>query len=322
MRSNSFRRVLTSVAACIAVSAVISEASAAAPLLGVSFRTGGQTAGLFPRMYDVDLASGAATNPRSINVNNTVGIACDPSTGILYGATDQFGRINNQSGQGGKNLLFTIDRATGAAVGIGRFDPAGADATQLFEGDLAFQPGTNQLYALSTRVTSATLMKIDKATGLATIVGAIPAPAGVTNFDCSAMAFASNGDLYVLDSAFPPETAGGKTEKARLLRVDVTTGALLDTIQTPYVLGSGAGMSIDPASGLIYFADGDTDGSDKLYSYSVPNSSFALLGPTGAAGGSGNTFDHGLSGLTFVVPEPMALTMLAVPAVMLRRRRR
>lgn len=163
-------------------------------LYGISFRTGGQTSGLNPYLYDVDPTTGAATNKRPVNVNDAVGIAISP-TGKMYGITDQFGRINNVSGQGGKNLLFEIDPATGHATGIGRLDPAGADAYQMYEGDLAFNPVDGQLWAMSTRVNQGVLYTVDTATGKGTVKSVFTPITGYANLDVSAMAFSKTGAL-------------------------------------------------------------------------------------------------------------------------------
>ena len=289
-------------------------AADAASLYGVMFRTGGQTSGLNPTLYDVDPATGAATNGRAVNVNDAVGLAVSPATGTLYGLTDQFGRINNQSGQGGKNLLFTIEPATGAATGVGRTDPAGGDATQIFEGDLAFVPGTDTLYALSTRVTFGQLIRVDTATGLGTAAAQI-VPGGTV--DMSAMAFSPNGDLFVLDTTFPDANKG----PAKLYRVDLDTGSVLQTYGSTVTLGGGAGMAFDPDTGALLIADGDTDGTADLYAYDFAAGDLSRIGATGAIGGP--LPYTGLSGLAFAVPEPTTAGLAAagVAGLCLRRRR-
>ncbi|RYG67754.1 hypothetical protein EON77_16170, partial [bacterium] len=110
-------------------------------LLGVMYRTGGQTDGSKPLLYDVNPLTGATSNGRQVNVNFCIGIASSPD-GRLYGMTDGLGRINNTPGLGGRGLLFSIDPATGFATGIGRADPTGTFSVN--EGDLAFSP-TGQL---------------------------------------------------------------------------------------------------------------------------------------------------------------------------------
>lgn len=254
-----------------------------AQLTGIMFRTGGQTSGLNPILYDVDPATGAATNPRNVNVNVCVGLAIDPATGVMYGLTDQFGRINNQSGTGGKNLLFTINPATGFATAVGRLDPSGV--FQEFEGDLAFNPVTGVLWGVSTSQNGAAIFTIDTATGLATQVSTYLAP----NIDISALAFDAAGSMYALDTRYP--TAPGP---AILLRIDPSTGAALQSWTTTTPLGSCAGMAFGPG-GILYVTDGDTGGTNKLYSFDFDAGTLATIGPTGAQGG----LYQGLAGLAF-----------------------
>ena len=266
-------------------------ACAAAPsdaqsMYGIMFRTGGQTSGMNPILYDVDPQTGAATNPRNVNVNVCVGLAIDPSTGTMYGLTDQFGRINNQSGQGGKNLLFSINPATGFATGIGRLDPTGV--FQEFEGDLAFNPVTGVLWGVSTSQNGAAIFTIDTATGLATQVSSYLAP----NIDISGLAFDASGGMFLLDTRFP--TSPGP---AIVLRVDPATGTVLQSWVTGTQLGSCAGMTFGPG-GTLYVADGDTGGTNKLYSFDFGTGTLATIGATGAAGG----IYAGLAGLAYSAP--------------------
>ena len=282
----------------------------ATPLYGVMFRCGGQTAGIPVNLFDVDPVTGQASNPRGVNVNDCVGIAVSPS-GVMYGMTDQLGRINNQSGQGGKNLLFTINPTTGLATGIGRIDPNGV--LQMYEGDLAFQPGAGTLWAVSTGVTSATLMTVSTTTGLGSVVSTILPPTGISNFDISAMAFDAVGNLWVLDTTYP--TVQGP---ARLYRVDSATGSILQRYDTTTWLGNVAGMAFSPDNGDLLVADGDTSGTNNLYRFNFTTSNLDLIGATGATGGTSGTY-HGLAGLAFL-PEPGTLALLVIAGLVLRRR--
>ncbi len=263
---------------------------------GCMFRTAGQTAGVGPKLYDVDVATGAATNPRTVNVNDCVGIAIDPFSRVMYGMTDQLGRINNTPGTGGKNLLFTIDRATGLATAVGQTDPADTSGPKaMFEGDIAFDHD-GVLYAVSTHITSATLMRIDTSTGAASIVGTIEPPdivpvdpgSGQRLFDISAMAISSTNDMYVLDTTFPT-TPGA----ARIYRINPANGAVLQAFQTTVALGNCAGMMYN-AAGELLVADGDTSGTGNLYRFT--GGDLALIGPTGASGGTTVVY-VGLAGL-------------------------
>ena len=262
-------------------------AARAQSLQGIMFRTGGQTSGLNPILYDVNPVTGAATNPRNVNVNNCVGITYDPATGVLYGLTDQFGRINNQSGQGGKNLIFTIAPATGAAVGVGRIDPAGV--FQEFEGDIAFNPVDGSMWGVTTLINSARLYTINKATGLGA-PGATISPTTGVDLDISAIAFNAQGQLFVLDTRYPVNPG-----PAILMRIDASTGAALETWPTGVNLGNCAGMCFGPG-GSLFIADGDTDGTNLLYRFDFATGTLVAVGPTNAAGGT----YRGLAGLAYI----------------------
>ena len=277
MRSSTTGIIL---AACAATSVD------AQSMYGIMFRTGGQTSGLNPILYDVNPSTGAATNPRNVNVNVCVGLAIDPASGTMYGLTDQFGRINNQSGQGGKNLLFSINPATGFATGIGRLDPTGV--FQEFEGDLAFHPVTGVLWGVSTSQNGAAIFTISTSTGLATQVSSYLAP----NIDISALAFDANGNMFALDTRYPTNPG-----PAILLRIDPATGTALQSWTTTTTLGTCAGMTFGPG-GVLYVTDGDTGGTNKLYSFDFGAGTLVAIGPTGAAGG----LYAGLAGLAYRAP--------------------
>ena len=271
----------TFLALCVSATAVHAQ------MYGIMFRTGGQTSGLMPTLFDVNPATGAATNPRSVNVNNCVGITIDPATGVMYGLTDQLGRINNQSGQGGKNLLFTINPATGAATGVGRIDPSGS--FQEFEGDIAFNPVDGSMWGVTTQVLQGRLFQINKVTGLAT-QGAAVLPVIGTDLDISALAFNSSGQMFVLDSRYPNNPG-----PAILERIDPASGAVLQFWLTSARLGTVAGMTFGPG-GELFVADGDTGGTNLLYRFDFGIGDLVAVGPTGATGG----IYAGLAGLVAV----------------------
>jgi len=262
------------------------------PLHGVMFRTGSQTSGLGPILFDLEPATGEASNPRELNVNNAVGLAIHPSTGIMYGLTDQFGRIDNQSGNGGKGLIFTIDIASGACVAVGRIDPTTATSDAplaVYEGDLAFHPTTGVLWGVTTRVDFARLFTVDLATGLGTIVADVVPGKGV-QLDLSAIAFDPTGQLWGLDTRSPSQPG-----PARLLRIDAATGAIVASIQTTRTLGTVAGLAFRPDDGTLLVADGDFGGTALLYRFDAALGDLVPIGATGIAVGNSN----GLAGLAF-----------------------
>ncbi len=255
-------------------------------LHGIMFRTGGQTSGLNPILYDVDTVTGTATNPRSVNVNNCVGIAVDHATGVMYGLTDQFGRINNQSGTGGKNLIFTINPATGAAVAVGRVDPSGG--FQVFEGDIAFNPVDGGMWGVSTLINAARLFRVDKTTGLATL-GPMISPVIGTDLDISALTFNAAGEMFVLDTRYPANPG-----PSIIMKLNAQTGAPLASWNTGTILGNCAGMAF-ASDGTLFIADGDTSGTNRLYRFDFTTGLMTDIGPTNAAGG----IYRGLAGLVF-----------------------
>jgi len=282
-------------------------------MYGVMYRTGSQTNGFGPKLYDVDPATGNCTNPRVINVNFCVGIAIDPAPPhTMYGLTDQLGRINNASGVTGKNLLFTVNPADGRATRVGQLDPTRTSSTDplaVNEGDIAFHPITGQLWGVSTRVTAARLFTIDTTTGLGTLASDVAVPPGVPPlpgtgpaFDISAMAFNAAGELFLLDTTYP-----GVTGPARLYKVDPSTAIATQVQQwnTTVTMGTCAGMAFAP-DGTLLIADGDFGSSNRLYRFDFNIGDLVLIGPTNASGNAGGTTTTwtGLAGLTFLPAEP------------------
>lgn len=292
--------------------------AASGQLYGVMFRTAGQTNGQGPKLFDVDPNTGAASNPRFVNVNDLVGIAISPVTGDMYGLTDQFGRINNVSGQGGKNLIVKINAATGAATAVGRLDPlnSASDAPLAeFEGDLAFD-SSGTLWGVSSHVNYETIFKVNLATGAGTIVSNV-IPASGIHLDISAVAFSPTGAMYGLDTRYPDQPG-----PAILYQLDPLTGAILATYNTSTVLGNCAGMTFEPGTGRLLIADGDTGATANLYSFNFGTSNLDLIGATGASGSVPNgTVYTGFAGLAFAPAPGAGLTLLAAGSLLARRRR-
>lgn len=250
----------------------------ATPLFGTSF--GGLERAV---LYDVNAQTGLATNPRPTGIDHLVGIAFSPG-GTLYG-------LSNAAAAENPNSLFTIDPETGASSLI---DAIGLD--NVVEGDLAFDPTTSVLYGLYNLDSGQRqLLTIDTDTAAATVI-----PGSLTG-DPSGMAFDSTGMLYALD-----------TSLRQLLTVDKTTGAILTTTALSAALGSVAGMDVDPATGTLYVADGESDGTDTLYTLNPTTGVLTEVGPTG--------LPDGLAGLAFV-PEPTTLVLMMLGGAALMRRR-
>jgi DNA-binding beta-propeller fold protein YncE len=252
---------------------------AATPLTGNSF-TGANGAVL----YDIDPLTGHAGNPRSTGIDNLVGIAFSPDA-HLYG-------LSNSAAASYANSLFRIDPDTGASELVG---PTGLGSVT--EGDLAFDRTTGSLYGFwNADQGQRQLFTLDTATGTATVIP------GSLSGDPSAMAFAPDGTLYVLD-----------TSLQKLLTVDRASGAILTTTDLSTSLGSTAGMDVHPATGVFYVADGQSGGTDRLYTLDPAT---GLLTDQGLLG-----LDTGLAGLAFL-PEPGTLLLVMFAgAAMLRRKR-
>ena len=260
-------------------------ALAATPLLGLGTTENGSIASL----YDVDLATGVASNPRNLGVTSVVGITFGPG-GTVYGLMTFAGTYPNS--------LVRIDPATGNTTQIG---PTGFSS--VFEGDIAYDPVSGRLYGLTditgTGPDPRNLFTLNPATGAATVVGDIAATG-----DPSAMAFSPEGALYVLDNV-----DGGPPD--RLYRVDPATGVAISGVDLSTRLGFTGGMAFDPATRNLYVADGGTEGTNALYSVDPSTGVMTRIG------GLGPLAPRGLAGLAFV-PEPasfaavVAMGLLAV----------
>jgi DNA-binding beta-propeller fold protein YncE len=237
--------------------------AASAPLIGADFLEG--------RLYDVNPATGAATNPRDTGIPLLSGIARSPG-GTLYGMSNAQSPVPNS--------IYTINPATGAATLLGATGLSG-----IFEGDLAFRPTNGVLYGVADASgTDRRLFTLNTTTGAATVVGAVLP--GVTT-DLSGLGFAADGRLLALDT-------GGQ----RLLTLDPATAAVLNNVPLGLELGPIAALSRDPSSGALYVADGGgpgTAGTNNLYLLNADTGALTLVGPTGLEGG--------LASLAFV-PEP------------------
>ena len=266
--------------ACVGLLTVIlgSAPSRAGSFLGNSF--GGV-------LYDVNTSTGAVTNPRGTGLDTLVGIA-SRSDGALFGLT-------SFQGTPVPNALYQIDPVSGASTLVGS-----TGLTNIFEGDLAFNPVNGSLFGIENvdSASNRSLFRIDVTTGVATIVGNISAPNG----DLSAMAFDASGRLFVID-----------TGNAMLLNVDPTTAGINSSVSLSMQLGARGGMAFDPTTGTGYVADGGNGGTNSLYTIDISTGVLTLVGPTG--------IPSGLAGLTFsplattVIPEPPAGLLAAIASL-------
>jgi len=251
----------------------------ATPLYGISFASPQGSV-----LYQVDPQTGQAGDPKPTGLSHVVGIAFS-NDAALYGLTNATAPTN-------PNSLVRINRETGSSQLVG---PTGL--SNIIEGDLACDHTTGTLYGMYYLTTGyeRKLFTLDAATGAATTL-----PTSLSG-DPSAMAFDAAGALYAID-----------TSLAKLLTVDKITGATLSRVSLSRSLGAAAGMAVDPLTGTFYVADGDSSGTDHLYTLNPTTGLLTDIGPTGLA--------DGLAGLTFL-PEPATLALLGLGAVVLRGRR-
>jgi DNA-binding beta-propeller fold protein YncE len=251
----------------------------ATPLYGVSFGSSQDA-----MLYDVDAMTGVASNPRPVGLGHVVGIAWSPA-GTLYGLT-------NGTAPQHPNSLVSIDPATGATQVIGS-----TGLTTIVEGDLARDPTTGQLYGCyNLDAGGRQLFTLNLQTG-----AAAPIPGSLSG-DPSALAFGLDGTLYGIDTGL-----------GELLTIDKVTGVMLSHKALSTGLGSTAGMAVDPYTGVFYVADGESGGTDTLYTLNPTMGVLTAVGPLGVA--------DGLAGLAFV-PEPGAVLMgLAASLLVLSKRR-
>lgn len=279
---------------CAAALAAGGSALAQAPLLGVSFRDGNFAGNA--ALYDVDPLTGLATNMRETGADVLLGLVRSPD-GRLLSFTDSFGQVN---GQGVGDVLVEIDPATGATTIVGDL---GRDVFS--EGDLDYDPTSGQLFGVVSSGGTSALITIDDQTGASSIIAPMPLD------DASAMAFAPDGRLFVLDTTF-----SFPTTSAILHEIDPATGQSINAFDTGVALGNVAGMDFDPITGALFMADGDNDGTNLLYTIDTATGALSPIGDTMVPG-----FFGGLAGLEFV-PAPGSAGLLALGGLALGRRRR
>jgi hypothetical protein len=177
------------------------------------------------------------------------GLAFD-SHGVLYGvsATD-FAR------------LYTLDPHTAATTLVGPLY-----AGFVFEGGLAFEPGTGTLYGANLESSGAPhLMKIDAASGAGTDLGLI---AGGEH-DFGGLAFDALGQLFGLDRSTNALWRIDKANPASALTVQVGAG-----LGSGIVMGRVGGMTDDPATGTFY---GYAEGSRHLFTVNLATGAGTVL---------------------------------------------
>lgn len=264
---------------CLAgfVHALSGRTTDASPLLG------GTQDGI---IYDIDVVSGIASNPRDTGLDFLRGLSFSPD-GILYG----YGRTDPLSDW--PNPLFVIDEETGASELVGNHAWDGHD--------FDFDPATSLLYA--ARDSGGGVLNayytIDPDTSDLTIIGRL-------DLHSASLAFAPTGDLFALGYGLSPESD-------LLQQVDKATGKLLWEIALDVDLGQ-SGLAFMP-DGTLLIADGGPTGTGNLHSFDFSSGTLSTIGSTGLA--------DGVVALAFI-PEPGTLVFFGVIAapLMCRKRRR
>lgn len=274
--------------ACAFVLAATAGPAAAFQLLGASFTDG--------VLYDVDSTTGAATNPRPINVP-WCGEACE-LIAVTYVAGIEteperpygFALVTTVSNE---EFPSTLMRAARSHPVVSE-DAIDALDVQIGEGDLALDPVSGDLFAmgLTNLIAPFTLVRIDAQSG-ASVVGEI----GFS--DVSGLAFDAAGTLYALD-----------TGADALLVLDPDDASTLSSVALSRPLGAVAGMDFD-AEGTLWVADGGTGGANALFTLDPATGALDEVGPLGLA--------SGLSALAAPEPEASLLAATALLAVALRR---
>lgn len=278
--SSSFFRVACRLLALAACSALLASPAAAVDDCLYAITADWPWRGAPVVLYDVDPATGQASNPRTTGMDSAIGLALG-SNNFLYA-------VNNENSPQ-IPALFRINRKTGVATRIGSLGLS----SLVFEGDLAFHPdGT--LYGIGY----SELFTIDTTTGAATPVG----PVGIFGADYSYLAFNLNGILYTLDNGYL-----SISYFINWLRVDPSTGAVTVSLNKPYYLGPAGGMDWDSVSGQFLLIDSKplsampaTFGSNSLYRIDRYGNR-TLVGPLGVAGAFG-----GLASCTGVTQPDLA----------------
>ena len=269
-------------------------------------------------MWTINPTTGVIGIDLATLVEHPVGFAQSPSDPrILYAISALQGLSNS--------TLYSVRRNENGSTTT---TTIGSLGLQLFEGDMAFDPG-GQLYALTRwagGTSPSTFLSINTTTGAATspigITGSPNSPTGFANHsDMSAMAFAPNGDMYVIDNSDAPSV-----NPTYLLKVNKTTGAVITSTLVSDRLTSPLGMVFN-SSGTLYVAGQELFGSHpQLYTLSLSGTLTPIGTSLGLASGVG------VSGLAFSPADPvpatsppaiagLALLMAVVGVATLRRRK-
>lgn len=204
-------------------------------------------------IYDVDPATGLASNPRDVGIGEINGLAWSPS-GVLYARTGFFSDTPNS--------LFTVEVGTGAADFVGSIGISGWD--------FGFDPATSLLLGKSLQAGGfgTSLYTIDPQTAGVDLLATIGVGGGSAVVDPA-------GSLYV----FSDDAIGSDV----LTLLDKTSG---DTLQV-WLIGAQLGrpgLAFAP-DGTLFIADGSVNGTGNLYLFDISTATLTNVGSTGLDGG-------------------------------------
>lgn len=250
-------------------------------LVGVDFTSG--------RVYRLPTTGGPPTAIAETNINSLSALELFLD-GNYYGYS-VFG-----------DVLYRFHPTTYAPTTVGPITGAGG----MFEGSLVQSP-TGDVYAVNGNdASSARLLRLNVATGGATVVGTMPG----REIDINGLAWRSDRMLVGLDRP-----------GNRLVTIDPETATVSTLASLPFTVGALGGMTAIGSTGYFVTAGpgASLPGSNGLYSFDLFTGQHTLvrnLSPDiGAAG---------IGGLAVLVPEPAAagaLLLCAGPALRLRRAR-
>jgi hypothetical protein len=227
--------------AIFAVSSLPSSPASAAPGDGVLYGTDGGTTGL----YEINKVTGVGTLKGTMGIGTAPALATDPLTGNLYAGTG-----------GSTNNLYLVNPANAMSTLIGSGGGLGGAGFGGFDFDASGQLWASANIAGASGIAgsgSDHLVKINKVTGVATVIGTfgtctgvtIPAPPSGPNGSCTiegmeTIAFDSSGQLWgIVNQRGDAGTPG-------LYKINTTTGAA-----TFQVAIDDAAPGLHPSGGVV-----------------------------------------------------------------------
>lgn len=182
--------------------------------------------------------------------------------------------------------LVSVDTTSGV------FTPIGPGSAQDGISALAIHPATGELYGMTYQ---GALFLIDKSNGATALIGSDPSLQGAHG-----LAFSPDGILYL------SETRGrGFDSRLSTIALDTGQASFVGTIQREFVVSLDFDMD-----GILYGTD---NGEDQLGIIDTSTGWWTDVGSHGT--------DRGFA-IAFAVPEPTTVTVLALGALFLTRRRR